>query len=49
MQKRNRALVDASAACICYLTSPSGGTKQTVDYAYEKGIPVVNVAMDRRG
>ena len=49
MQKRNRALVDASAACICYLTAPSGGTKQTVDYAYEKGIPVVNVAMDRRG
>ena len=49
MQKRNRALVDASAACICYLTSPRGGTKQTVDYAFARGIPVVNVAMDTRG
>lgn len=46
MQKRNRALVDASSACICYLTSAGGGTKQTVDYAYEQGVPVVNVALD---
>ena len=48
MQKRNRALVDASAACICYLTSEHGGTKQTVDYAFACGIPVVNVASDCR-
>lgn len=46
MQKRNRALVDASSACICYLTSEGGGTKQTVDYAYAQGVPVVNVALD---
>lgn len=48
MQKRNRALVDASSACICYLTSEIGGTKHTVDYAFAQGVPVVNVALDAR-
>ena len=32
MQKRNRAMVYASSACICYLTSSGGsGTRQTVE------------------
>ncbi len=45
MQKRNRALVDASTACICYLSSyGKGGTHQTVEYAKSQGIPVVNIA-----
>ena len=44
MHKRNRALVDASSVCICYLTSPRGGTKYTVDYAHEQGLTVVNIA-----
>ena len=45
MQKRNRALVDASSACICYLTSSrSSGTKQTVEYARSKGLPIINIA-----
>lgn len=48
MQKRNRALVDASSACICYLTAEGGGTKHTVDYAFAQGVPVVNVALDAR-
>lgn len=47
MQKRNRAMVDASSACICYLNSTShSGTRQTVDYAYATGVPVVNVYRD---
>lgn len=47
MQKRNRALVDASSACICYLTSMGGsGTRQTVEYARKKGIAMINVARD---
>ncbi len=47
MQKRNRALVDASSACICYLTSAGGsGTRQTVEYAQKKGLALVNVAKD---
>lgn len=44
MQKRNRAMVDASSACICYMhPHKSGGTRQTVEYATANGLPVVNV------
>lgn len=47
MQKRNKAMVDASSACICYLNSAShSGTRQTVDYAYAQGIAVANVYRD---
>ena len=46
MQKRNRALVDASTACICYLEEyGNSGTRQTVEYARSKGLAVVNIAM----
>ena len=44
MHARNRALIDASSACICFLSSHSGGTKYTVDYAMECGLPIINVA-----
>lgn len=45
MQKRNRALVEASSACICYLmTDHNSGTRQTVEYAMSQGLAVVNVA-----
>ncbi len=45
MQKRNRALVDASTACICYLSeNRASGTRQTVEYANSKGLPIINVA-----
>lgn len=44
MHARNRALVDASSACICYLSSNTGGTKYTVDYAIENGLSVINIA-----
>lgn len=45
MQKRNRALVDASSACICYLNAyGSSGTRQTVEYAKANGVPVLNIA-----
>ncbi|MBE6680151.1 MAG: DUF1273 domain-containing protein [Ruminococcaceae bacterium] len=45
MQKRNRALVDASTVCICYLSNNnSSGTRQTVEYARSKGLPIINVA-----
>ncbi|MBQ8837242.1 MAG: DUF1273 family protein [Clostridia bacterium] len=47
MQKRNRALVDSSSACICYLSEYGGsGTRQTVEYALSKKMPVVNVAFE---
>ncbi|MGN0664254.1 MAG: SLOG family protein [Negativibacillus sp.] len=44
-QARNRALVEASSCCICYLRSGSGGTEFTVNRAKEKGIPVYNLAL----
>ncbi len=44
MLKRNRHLVDGSSACICYLTSNSGGTGYTVNYAESKGCPIFNMA-----
>ncbi len=44
MQKRNRHLVDHSSLCICYLTSDTGGTAYTVDYARKVGCRVINLA-----
>lgn len=43
MLKRNRHLVDNSSACICYLANNSGGTAYTVNYAYAKGLTVINI------
>lgn len=45
MFKRNRHLVDNSSVCICYLTRNSGGTAYTVNYAKDKGLEIVNVAL----
>ena len=45
MQKRNRALVDNSTACICFLDEyGKSGTRQTVEYAISKGLAIVNIA-----
>ncbi len=45
MQKRNRAMVDASSACICFLNSMEhSGTRQTVEYAMRQGLAIANVA-----
>ena len=43
MYKRNKHLVDNSNYCICYLTQQKGGTYQTVNYAYKKGLTVINI------
>lgn len=45
MQARNRALVDASDVCVCYLARMKGGTLYTVNYALDCGIPVINLAL----
>ena len=47
MHKRNRHLVDNSSLCICYLTSSTGGTAYTVDYAYQKNLRIINVSTPR--
>lgn len=45
MFERNRAMADASSACVAYCTKPSGGTAYTVSYAVQNGIPVTNLAL----
>lgn len=45
MKKRNKHMVDRSAYCICALSYPRSGTGQTVRYARQKGIRVINVAV----
>ncbi len=43
---RNKALVERSSCCICFLRSgkqPGSGTRQTVDMAREAGLEIVNV------
>ena len=44
MLVRDRAMADASSACIAYCNKNSGGTAYTVNYALKKGIPVTNLA-----
>ncbi len=45
MHARNRALVAAADACICYLTDDSGGTAYTVALAEQHGLPLHNLAL----
>ena len=47
MHKRNRHLVDNSGICICYLTDSKGGAAYTVDYAKQKGLRTINIAVDK--
>ena len=41
---RNRHLVKHSAFCIAYCTRATGGTAYTVEYAWQLGVTVYNVA-----
>ena len=43
MHKRNRMLVEGADYCIAYLSTQSGGTFYTYDYAQKKGVTVINV------
>ena len=43
MKKRNVAMVDNSAYCICALFHGHSGTQQTVDYARSQGLTVISV------
>lgn len=43
MKKRNQFMVDRSAYCICALFNSRSGTGQTVRYARQKGLEVINV------
>ena len=46
MHVRNRHLVKHSKFCICYLIEAyGGGTSYTVNYARQKGLTIINVAL----
>lgn len=44
MKKRNYYMVDNSGYCICALLNARSGTAQTVRYAQQKGLCIINVA-----
>lgn len=43
MEKRNHYMVDQSAYCICAHLYPMSGTEQTVKYARQNGVKLINV------
>lgn len=43
MQDRNRALVNGSDACICYLRKSVGGTAFTVNYAEKQNCRIIRL------
>ncbi len=43
MQERNQFIIDNSSLCIALFDGKSGGTKNTVNYAYYKGLAVAIV------
>lgn len=45
MKRRNRHMVDNSAYCICARLHPLSGTEQTVKYARQRGLRIINVAV----
>ena len=44
MKKRNRYMVEMSSACISYCTRPRSGTGQTVGFARENGIEIIELS-----
>lgn len=44
MKKRNLYMVEHSGICVCYLTQNTGGTFQTVRFAREQGLEIINLA-----
>ena len=44
MKQRNFYMVENSAYCICVMTKDISGTGQTVRYAHQQGLQVINVA-----
>lgn len=44
MAERNRALVGVADVCVAYVRREGSGSGQTVRFANEKGIPVLNLA-----
>lgn len=45
MLQRNRRLVDSSSICVAYFTENRSGTAYTVNYAREKALKIINLAL----
>lgn len=43
MKKRNERLVELADCCICYCTNSRSGTGQTLKFAANKGIDIINL------
>ncbi len=43
MRRRNHAMVDRSGICVAYLLHAPSGTRQTVDYALQSGLRVIDL------
>lgn len=43
MMKRNMFMVDNCSVLVAYLNKRNGGTKNTVEYAKKKNVPIINV------
>ena len=43
MKRRNKRLVELSDCCICYCRNFRSGTGQTIRFAKEKGIDIINL------
>ena len=44
MEKRNRYLVENSGVCVAYMKHERSGTSQTIRFARERGLTVINLA-----
>ena len=45
MKKRNHYMVDMSSAIICYCTRPRSGAAQTIGFARENGLEVIELSV----
>ena len=43
-QRRNEFMIDNSSLLICYHTGKAGGTANTIQYAKNKGLNIINIA-----
>ena len=43
--RRNRHLIDHSSVCVAYMAKTNSGTGYTVNYARERGLEVINIAL----
>ena len=46
MHRRNRDMVELSGVCVCYMNDPESGTTYTASHARQKGLKVMNLAMN---